>query len=382
MKRILAGLIVFKLGAGVAMAQLYPDVPITEARPELWGPFRLIPDPTPPVFPIDKFVKRTAEGMHEGQKWGPEVVTRTLDAAGRLLTVHTADRDVALTYDDKGRPRHRVDGYGGKASYTYDFTYDDKGRLIKLDDSGTDRPAQTAVQTWDAAGNLATRAETSGGKTTTYRFLRSKHGTLISIAIDGPDGKRTMLYEGEDDAKGNLVHVKSGGWMAGEDVRIVWDKAKHPIQVTTKQDRDKSVEVKKYTYDAAGRITAMNAETQSPEQLVTAVMFAKYDAAGRLISLHTSRHSGPPAAKGKPAPPHPGPDRSFSDVSDKTFTYDAKGRLTTDHEEVGGGGGGLGYNGKYDTTYEYDGKGRLTKLTHKENGYPPKDRTDTVTFSY
>ncbi|MEU4985918.1 DUF6531 domain-containing protein [Streptomyces sp. NPDC021969] len=255
--------------------------------------------------------------------------TQNWDARGLLTKVDYSDttRDVTYQYDAAGQMTLRDNGL-----YTEDFVYDNAGRLAKT---------RGFAYTYDAAGQILTR-QYGDGNTITYTY--DADGRTTTMAADSTTTKYTY------DAEANLTRTT--------------------LPNTLTEDR---------TYDAAARLTAVNATkagavltktalTLSPAGQPTRIDTTRagvptggynltYDKAGRI----TSGCAPQPQVSGCAA------SRTTSYTYDKagnrltstlgttatSYTYDAAHQLTSST------------TGSTTTSYEYDSEGNQTKAGAK-----------------
>ncbi|WP_193777785.1 polymorphic toxin type 17 domain-containing protein [Streptomyces sp. E5N298] len=251
--------------------------------------------------------------------------TQNWDARGLLTKVDYSDttRDVTYQYDAAGQMTLRDNGVR-----TEDFVYDDAGRLTKT---------RGFAYTYDAAGQILTRKYGDG---TTIGYTYDADGRAITMAADSTTTKYTY------DAEANLTRTT--------------------LPNTLIEDR---------TYDAAARLTAVNATKAGAVVTKTALSLSSagqptridttragvpaggynltYDKAGRI----TSGCAPQPQVSGCAA------SRTTSYTYDKagnrltstlgttatSYTYDAAHQLTSST------------TGSTTTNYEYDGEGNQTK---------------------
>ena len=253
-------------------------------------------------------------------------ITRTYDGADRL--VREADqlgRETTWDYDAAGRLVAHVDGAGRRREWSYDasgsvctfgaegdepvqITRDALGREVAITEPG----GRTHEFTWDQAGRLVERRR--DGLALQYGY--DDYGRRAFIGY--PDGSRTHYRYGADGLLAGLQHPATGTIALERDAagRIVaargagldgrWDYEDGELvgyKLGTSSAR--------LERDEAGRLVAA-AIDGLPEQ-----RFA-YDAAGQLVS-----------------------------AGDRTFTYDAGGRLAQERSPLGA------------VDYSYDAAGQL-----------------------
>ncbi len=371
----------FETAASARAADSLPDLELPEAEPQLWSPLRR-PQPLRPAFafPIDKHTRRVVTGVHEGQTLSDSEITRTWDKAGRLASHRAVEAKklqlgVTFSYDAQGHVLQRLEDYG-TAKYTRDYRYDAAGRLISITYVGSDVPRRETTYGYDAAGNRTTQV-TAG---VTLRFVRSKTGAVIDVVREQPGKKPLFLYDGKEDKQGRVASFKADASIGGDVVTAGYDSAGRLAKLIW--TRDKRKETIAISYDSAGRIVQMSEDVSEPTGTSKKVTTAKYDTAGRMIELAmTSSRTFGIAKQSPKGAPDPAVHTS-TESRKSTFSYDAKGRMTSEKETAGGGDGQHGFKLDGETTYSYDAKGRLTKAETHEEGYPPLNRTTTATFTY
>ncbi|MBI2567764.1 MAG: RHS repeat-associated core domain-containing protein, partial [Candidatus Schekmanbacteria bacterium] len=276
----------------------------------------------------------------------------TVDAAGRrttyehdalgnvLRTVFPDGSAIAARYDATGRPVAETDEAGRTTAYEYDlageltavldplgqrtsYGYDEVGNRT----SQTDANGHTTSFAYDAMGRMTGRT-LPDGSTETLRYDLA--GNLVSRTSFGGD---TVVYERDENDRVRARRYSDGStvWFtytaAGERAAVV---DRRGITAYRYDARGRLLEVEDpagrklgYTYDAAGRRTALTA-TVGSESFATSY---GYDEVGRLTAV--------------------------TDASGGVYTlgYDAAGNRTA-----------LEYPNGVTTSYAYDAQDRLLEL--------------------
>jgi RHS repeat-associated protein len=369
-----------------------------------------------------------ANGVHASNGQG---ILFTRDASGRItqVTGPAAGQIVTYTYSSAGDLATSTDPLGNTNTYTYDSahhllkvsgaqgpistaTYDASGRLISVADASghatqiqnnvgaqtmviTDPIGATAtLMTMDDLGDVVRVDISSGGQTTTTRFVYDSIGqvtqktdalghsvqaqydaqgdltkytdglgnaTLFTydsfgqiVSMVGPDGG--VLVSATYDAHGNTTSILTPG---GSTIQFAYDAAGRMVSRT-----DAAGNVTGYAYDATGRLTqltdaggksaaltydAANRLTSVTDPLGNPVTFT-YDAADNMVKATDARGSSESFAYNSM-----GQLTSATDALGQTSkaTYDANGNVTSSTDSSGN-----------TTTFTYDADGRATRITY------------------
>ncbi|WP_350273997.1 RHS repeat-associated core domain-containing protein [Kribbella sp. HUAS MG21] len=281
-------------------------------------------------------------GNQTGVKTPTEAVTKTTyNNAGEPLTLTDPTGRVARTeYDIAGRPVSDTDPSGIVTRTSYDLL----GRATLTTQLGgsplTER--RRSQQAYDPNGNVI-RTTSPEGRNQTFVY----------------DAANRLVRQDEQVAEGKLIQTAFGYDAAGNKTRLIDGRQNATDYTFTPWGLPESTIEPggvKWTsvYDAAGQVVRSNAPGG-------VVVTSEYDAQGRIV-----KQSGSGAE---------------AETSDKTFGYDAVGRLTSfgtptgtrtvsydDRGNVLAMTGGTGQ-----ATYRYDGDGRPVTRT---------DPTGTSSFSY
>ncbi|HEX9259267.1 MAG TPA: Ig-like domain-containing protein [Acidimicrobiales bacterium] len=274
------------------------------------------------------------------------------DATGKLTTI--------LTYDERGREIQRVRVASGQTlaaakTITTNATYDSLGRQL----SSTDGLGHTSSQTYDAAGNVATRTD-ANGKTTTFTY--NAFGQVLTVT-DPLGHTTTNTY----DSNGNLTSTTDA---SGGTTTYTYDSAgallttTDPVGRTTTRTYDANGYLATIT-DAAGNTTHQTVDPATGRLMSVTdpaggITTYGYDAVGNLTSITDANGHTRSAV-------HDAFDRvtSLADHSGATvqMVYDGEGNLTSVTDR----------NGRT-ISYVYDEGSRLVSKTVPGAG--------TTTFTY
>jgi len=208
--------------------------------------------------PLDRTTRYRRDGAGRVVAWelptGARVDFRR-DAAGRVRDIAVDTRDVLVQeLDGRGRPT-LVHEPGANRTHTLAWTPD--GRLARLD-------SEVAAMSWryDTDGLLVERR--AGERPTTLRY--DPAGRLVGQDLDA-----TFPIGFARDGDGRLVSIT----LPGLERDYVYDEAGRRREVIDR--RDGNTARTRFSYDAAGRVTAVEADDVLTQY--------GYDAAGQLVSV-------------------------------------------------------------------------------------------------
>ncbi|WP_197024713.1 RHS repeat-associated core domain-containing protein [Cellulomonas sp. KRMCY2] len=248
---------------------------------------------------------------------GGQTVT-TYDPAGRPVTVTDADgRAVTGTYDDAGRPvaLERADGS------TVAWAYDASGQITAY----TDAAGTPTTYTYDTAGRRATSTD-AAGRTTAYAYDRA--GLLATVTY--PDAQHASYSY---DAAGQVVGIDYSD--TTPDVTYTYDAAGRATAVTDGTGQTD------YSYDVLGQVLDVT-------RGATTVGYG-WDNVGQLTDL--TYPSGQSVQRTYDAA---GQLTTLTDWADRVFTY-----TWTDDGQVDQ----LTYPNGVTTDYEQDATGQVLGIT-------------------
>ncbi len=323
------------------------------------------------------------------------VTTSIYDARDRLLAqvAPSGGGTTVYTYDDASRPTGVTDPVGNLTSYRYDGA----SRLI----SAIDPKLAATTYTYDLADNLKTVVDRDG-RTTAYAYDADNRRTAeqwfpaggggsnysLSVTYD-PAGRVAGVVDNNSqyaygyDAANRLTTVNDQGTASLPQVTITYgyDSVGNRTSLAdslggvvsyTYDARDELVTITQsgtagvvspervdITYDAAGRMTALNRSSDlAGSNLVVASNYA-HDAANRLTTITHQAAAGV--------------------VSSFGYTLDPAGRLTSEARTGGASPDTL--------TYSYTNNDQLTSVSHSNGtatetfGFDPNGNRNTSGFA-
>ncbi|MHC0433830.1 RHS repeat-associated core domain-containing protein [Streptomyces sp. O3] len=303
----------------------------------------------------------------------------TYDANNQLVSVKDRGRDTVMYgYDASGNLTSETSPLGNKTTYGYDVN----GRLTKVveprgNTEGSDLTQYTWHTSYDQAGNVVSRTDPLGNKTTRaydavgnvveHADARGKKTAYAYDALDrimkitAPDGGVTTLGY---DALGNMTSRKD----ANQHVTTYgYDKAGRLTEITDPLDRSTS-----YAYDADGNRAKV---TNARGQTITSTFDAR-----NLLTKTTYSDGTPTTSYAYNAA---GQLKTITDGSGtRTLTYDAEGRPLT----ISSPGAAKPF--KY--AYNYNGTikrrtypdGRVTRYAYDADGRITGQTTNSKTTTY
>jgi RHS repeat-associated protein len=249
-----------------------------------------------------------------------------LDGAGAAV------RSLAYSFDATGQLTSAQDPEG-----IYNYLYDAAGRMTQMvQGSHPGVPEITFGYEWDDANNLLTRTESMAGLAT----------ALTAWTYDALNRTTRITQSGSDSTP--------------KRVDLAWDAASQPLSIERHANLAATGQALQtaYTYDAAGRLVALD-HTQGPVEL--AAYSWTFDAADRLVQATT---------------PDGAVDYAYDDrdqliaanhasQADESYTYDANGNRTLAGYQTGSDNRVVS-DGTYD--YQYDAEGNRTLRTEIATG--------------
>jgi RHS repeat-associated protein len=308
---------------------------------------------TNPAMHVTRVLERDGHGRVKRIEYpSGQVRETTYDPVGRVLTTTFSARTTTYTYDVRGNLATVTDPDGLITTYLYDAANrvigqnQSNGEKMRytLDDQGR----QTKVDTFDAAGVLASRSQTE------YDGLGR-----LQRSINATGQATTYTY----DAAGNVTQTTDA---LGNIVQMSYDTLNRPILV-----KDALGKTTATAYDAQGRVAAIT----DPNNSTTTYT---YNAFGESIAT-LSPDAGNTATQRDNA----GLVKVVTDARGKTATYthDALGRTTavayndgqgvTRSYDVAANGVGLLASitdSSGTTSYTYDARGRTASRSVSING--------------
>jgi RHS repeat-associated protein len=268
-----------------------------------------------------------------------QATTFTFDALNRETrldygpaTPSTGDDLVSRTkvYDGNGNVTSVEDVYGGATgTRTSTTVYDDFDRATTV----TDARGETIGYTYDANGNR-TRLTDSDGRVTTYAFDADNRLSTITVPASG-------ITQYEYFRNGRLRRI---AYPNSTEARTIYDLANRISRVDNLR-LAAVISSYQYTYDRNGNRTSQIEQNGGAAETTT----YGFDAADRLLSVvyPDSRVDYTYDAAGNRST-EVTRDTGGTIVSDKTFTYDARSRLTAIADPV---------DPTKSATYDYDPNG-------------------------
>ncbi len=235
-------------------------------------------------------------GFHYETETGEAgTVKRWYDTAGRLVRVQSGDSVAEIAYYMDGARKSVTYGDGAKESYTFDGCH----RVTSVKNTLADGSVQDEfLYTYDAAGNLKTKTEQSGGTergTTAYTYdslnrlasVAYPDGRTISYTYDGAGNRRTMTE--------TVLAAASDGTPKNVTVETVYTyNSRNQLVRTAETEAGKKRSETVYTYDANGnRLTETKTQYDSNGNGDggTTVLSASYDLHNQMVSARTAETS-------------------------------------------------------------------------------------------
>jgi RHS repeat-associated protein len=302
-------------------------------------------------------------------------VTRTFDAAGRLLSVVADDGVAALTssyhydvhvlggaLDASCRMRGRL-GWVDDASGRSAFCYDDRGRVIAEETTITGQGSPLRTQsTWDSLDRRKTVVHPDNTKLT-YGY--GADGRAATLTVSMPAGAAyTMVTGASYDAAGHVTLLQYGN---GAVIETAHDDRLRPtrhrallggvaLDLELSLDRTGNVEAitdhlgsrsAAFAYDDHNRLVSASGDFVGGDELIWG-----YDARGNMTSMGRTSATAPPELDtlfySHPVHVHAltGVDRGSDGTIDESLSHDAAGHIVDD-----------GLHG-----FEFDANGMLTRV--------------------
>lgn len=286
-------------------------------------------------------------------------VSRTYDAAGRLLTLNNDNSALTYTYDNANQLRSETqDVTGGPGVKTVTYAYDLDGNRVTL---GYPDNASTVTYTYTARNQLKEVIADGPPPLATYTYDLAGNPTVKALE-DGTTATSTY-----DDANrlASLVHQKGSTTFAS--FAYALNAVNNRTAVTREDGRGDA-----YAYDATDQLTGIQYEAANPADTPTAPSKTQgfaYDAVGNRTSATESGTATAYTANAL---------NQYTQVGTDVPTYEANGNLARQ--------AGLNYvydahnrlvsvsppSGKFQPpsfvlSFAYDGRNRCVRRTFEQN---------------
>lgn len=248
---------------------------------------------------------------------GQSPVVFTYTASGERLSMTDGTGKTSYTYDSRDRLLSKATPYG-----TLDYTYDADDHVLSVRSSNAN--GLSVDYNYDALGHLSRVIDNHFSAGTT-EYAYDANGNLASVAY--PNGVETSYAYNSLNRLTNLSTTKSGATLAGYAYTL--GPTGNRLSVTEAGGRQVN-----YSYDALYRLTGETMSGGSGGGPNGTINYT-YDAVGNRLQRNSS----------------------VAGLTNRTYTYDANDRLTTDVYDANGNTAGS--NG---SAYAYDFEDHLTSI--------------------
>lgn len=228
---------------------------------------------------------------------------------------------IALTYDEKGQVVKKIENAQSPLALTTQYTYDKFGNVLSSTQSGTGVPALTYINTYDATGRFVVKTSQNPASLTT-EFTNDAWGNVVK-KVEYADASNPQVTTYTYDGWNRLVSSVNS---MGIRKTVSYEKLNSFLSAYRVLTAEESAPTTVETYDGMGRVVSSLVDMDGN---LTKTVSTQYNARGQKTLAKTV----------------------YGNVQDiQRFSYDKRGRLTSQVDETRG----------TKLTYQHDGRKTTT----------------------